>query len=117
MKRPKPADEDRLQHIADSIEFILQHTGGITEDDFYRNDVLKRAVAMDLVVLGEAANSLSEQVRTDNSDIPWREMINLRHKIVHHYFHINYVVVWEVIKTELPQLKLQLEKLIRKENE
>jgi len=56
MRKHEISDRDRLYHIKEAIEFILSQTDGLTEDDFYRDEVLKRAFVQDLEVIGEAAN-------------------------------------------------------------
>jgi uncharacterized protein with HEPN domain len=54
MRKHEISDLDRLYHIKEAIQFILSETEGITDDDFYRAEVLKRAVVRDLEVIGEA---------------------------------------------------------------
>lgn len=49
-------DKERLQHILEGIDFILVHTKGKSEDDFYRDEILKYAILKQIEIIGEAAN-------------------------------------------------------------
>lgn len=112
MKSHDISDADRLHHIKVAIDFIISHTEGLSEDDFYRNEILKRAVVRDLEVIGEAANSISEKTKENHPEIQWRQIIATRNKIIHEYFHVSYMLVWEIIKTDLPLLEIQVDKIL-----
>jgi uncharacterized protein with HEPN domain len=112
MKKHDIPDEDRLHHIKDAISFICTQTTRITEDEFYRADVLKRAVVRELEVIGEAANGISDKLKLSYPEVPWRQMIATRHRIIHEYFHVNYVTVWGIIQNDLPTLNKQVEKIL-----
>ena len=36
----------------------------------------------------------------------------MRHKVVHDYLHVDYDLVWDVTKVELPSLAAELEKIV-----
>ncbi len=76
MKRLNISDADRLEHIK-AITLIISNATGLSESDFYKDEILKWAVVRDLEVIGEAANSISEttkkeisrnKMETNNSD-------------------------------------------------
>jgi uncharacterized protein with HEPN domain len=48
---------------------------------------------------------ITEESRTSLPDIPWRQIIGLRHILVHEYFGIDDVLVWQVLEKDLPFLK------------
>lgn len=112
MKKHEISDIDRLFHIKDAINFILSQTEKVTEDEFYNAEVLKRAVVRDLEVIGEAANSISEKLKLLYPEVQWRQIVATRHRIIHEYFHVNYVTVWAIIKNDLPQLEEQIIKML-----
>ena len=64
-------------------------------------------------IIGEAANNLSPQFLTEHKEINWREVIGMRHAIVHDYFEVNLEVVWDTIKEDIPKLKLEISKLLK----
>jgi uncharacterized protein with HEPN domain len=75
MRKHEISDKDRIYHIKKAIEFILFQTAGISEDEFYRNELLKRAVVRELEVIGEAANYISDELKQRYSEIQWRQII------------------------------------------
>jgi uncharacterized protein with HEPN domain len=58
------------------------------------------------------AARVSDEYRSSHSDIPWREIVGMRHKIVHDYLHVNFDIVWTVAKIQLPPFVEQLETLL-----
>lgn len=69
-----------------------------------------------LEIIGEAAKNLSDNLTDNNSHIPWKEMAGLRDKVIHHYFGINFDIVWNVIKAELPGIALQIENILKEDH-
>lgn len=111
MRRRNVSDIERLYHITDGIAFILSHTN-ISEEAFYKDAVLKKAVVRDLEVIGEAAHALSETIKEQYKEIPWQQIVATRHRIIHEYFDVNYKTVWSIIKNDLPALKEKIETIL-----
>jgi uncharacterized protein with HEPN domain len=44
-------------------------------------------------------------------------MNDIRNKIIHHYFGIDYDIVWDTINTNIPLLKESIEVIIEKEKD
>jgi uncharacterized protein with HEPN domain len=65
-----------------------------------------------LETIGEAAGKISEPARAAHPEIPWREMMGMRHRLVHDYFEINLDKVWETVREDLPPLIQKLEPLV-----
>ncbi len=102
-----------LQHIIDEIMFLEKETKGIDSAGFFKNELLKRASARSLEIIGEAVKNLSDDFTLQNADIEWKKLAGLRDKIIHFYFGVNWDIVWDVIITKLPEIKGKIEKLIR----
>ena len=72
-----------------------------------------RIVLQHLVqIVGEAARRVSPEFQRRHSDIPWSDVIGMRHKIVHDYMDINERLLWEVVTTELAPLVERLSHLV-----
>ena len=71
------------------------------------------AVLYEIVVLGEAARRLSEQLRTAHPEVPWRDIIGMRSVVTHGYDQIDDGELWQVIQDDLPGLISRLEMLLR----
>ena len=66
-----------------------------------------------LQIIGEAARLLPEEVRASAPDIPWSEIIGMRHILVHNYFGIDTQVVWDAVERDLPSLKEKITTLLQ----
>jgi uncharacterized protein with HEPN domain len=64
-----------------------------------------------LMIVGEAATRLSKERREELSEIPWRQVIGLRHILVHGYDTLDNPTLWTIVTCDLPQLIKTLEKL------
>jgi len=69
-----------------------------------------------LEVIGEATKNLSANLRKSHSDVPWKDLMGMRDKMIHHYFGINYEIVWTIAKEELAGLLPHIESILAKEN-
>jgi len=68
-------------------------------------------VVRNLEIIGEAANRLPDAFRARHSEIEWRKIIGLRHRIVHDYFGVDLALVWEIVVTSAPVLAEQLSRI------
>ena len=91
---------------------ILQFVKNLTEDDFLANTMVQSAVLHQMTIVGEAAKRLAPDFRAANTDINWLAMAGLRNRIVHDYDHISIDKVWDIVRTEVPQLVRALEAIV-----
>lgn len=106
---------DYLRHIVDEILFLEQQVHGLSEDEFLRDDVRQRAFARSLEIIGEAIKLIPNDVRSAHPEVDWKAFAGLRDKLIHHYFGVDYQLVWDVVVHELPTLKPQLQNIIADE--
>ncbi len=106
---------DYLQHILDEIEYLVKETHGLSKEKFIQDQTLKRAFVRSLEIIGEAAKNLSLELRTKYSDIEWRGMAGMRDKLIHHYFGIDYDIVWDVISNYVPTLQQKIRQIMEDE--
>ena len=74
--------------------------------------MMYNATIRQLEIIGEAANKLSQEVYLDNPEIPWKRLTGLRNVIVHEYFGIDDLMIWNVITINIRNLKPQITKII-----
>lgn len=91
---------------------IRRFAEGLDEQDFLESDITQSAMMREVIVIGEAANRVSLDLQRSHPEIAWREIIGLRNRVVHEYFRINLVALWEVSLNDIPQLIRQIEPLI-----
>ena len=102
-----------LKHILEETEFIINELNKISGDEFYLNPVLKRAFVRSLEVIGEATKNISEDFREKHGNVDWKNMARMRDKLIHHYFGIDYSIVWDVVKNEVPVLHSKIFEIIQ----
>ena len=84
----------------------------LSRDDFDENDDLQLALVYLAQVVGEAASRLTTEQRDAHAEIPWRDIIGMRHVVVHDYFRIDLDVVWDTATKSIPQLIEALEHVV-----
>lgn len=84
----------------------------MTIDRFLSDETLKRAVTRSLSIIGEATKKIPGDIKYQWSSISWKEMAGMRDRLVHDYMGVNYNIVWDVAKNIIPQLTVQIQKVI-----
>jgi uncharacterized protein with HEPN domain len=101
-------DKTYLRHILDAISDIEKFTTGITENEFYDNKEKQYAILRALEIIGEASKNLSKELRAQYPGVPWRDLAGMRDKLIHQYFGVKMVLVWDTVEDKLPKLKTQI---------
>jgi uncharacterized protein with HEPN domain len=104
---------DRIRDILDAIAEIQKFTRGMDYETFKEDDKAIRAVEMNFIIIGEAANQIPEEVEEKYTTIPWSLMRAMRNRIVHVYFRIDEKLMWDTVQNDLPPLIPKLKKLLR----
>jgi len=104
--------KDRIRDILDAIAEIQDFTQGMDFESFKDDDKSIRAVEMNFIIIGEAANQIPEEIEEKYTAIPWSLMRAMRNRIVHVYFRIDERLMWDTIQNGLPPLVPELEKLL-----
>ncbi|MGH8248217.1 MAG: HepT-like ribonuclease domain-containing protein [Gammaproteobacteria bacterium] len=105
-------DDAYLLDMLLAVRKALQFTNGVSREQFLESDLLQNAVMRLIQIIGEAARHISPDFQKAHPDIPWHDMIGMRHRLVHEYFRIDATRVWEVIQQDLPTLIPLIEPLI-----
>lgn len=105
-----------LKHIKKECDYLILHSQNLLEVAFYEDETLKRAFTRCLEIIGEASKRVNEDFRLKYYTIPWRDMAKTRDKIIHHYEGVDYELVWEIIKNNIPELHFQIEEIIKEYN-
>ena len=94
-----------------------QFTEGVTETQFYADELRQQAVMRLIQIIGEAARKVSPEYERAHPEIPWRLIVGMRNRLVHEYFRIDPGKVWEVVEKDLPTLIPLLETLVPSEED
>jgi uncharacterized protein with HEPN domain len=99
-----------LGHMLDMTRRAISALKGKDRGDYDADDILRMGLAHLVQVIGEAARKVSPQFQSDHPEIPWRQIIGMRHRIVHDYMRVDEDVLWKVVSEDLPALLPHLEK-------
>ena len=108
-------DDVRLRHMLDSAKEAVEFAAGQTRKDLDDDRKLLLAIIKSIEIIGEAASKISERCRSENSNIPWSDIIGMRNRLTHGYFDINLDMVWETVQTDIPNLIRVLREITPKE--
>ena len=103
-------DIEILEHILEDINDILNFIEFVDFEEFASNSLVRKAVCMSLINIGELTKSLSSIFKIENRQIPWKNISGLRDITAHKYHTLNLDIVWSVAKNDLPPLKEFIEK-------
>lgn len=99
--------DDMIEAASRAVSYADGVPPGCLGDDTEKSD----AILFNLTVLGEAAKTVSDEMRSRDPEIPWAEMAMMRDKIVHHYHGIDWATVTDVVTAKLPWLLPRLRAL------
>ena len=103
---------ERIRDILDAISEIQAFTMGMNYDAFKADAKTIRAVELDFIVIGEAANQLPADIEERHPEIPWSLMRAMRNCLVHVYFAVDPRLLWDTIHNDLPVLVPPLQAII-----
>jgi len=99
-------------HMLDTARSIVGKVASRSRAEFDANEDLRLALAHLIQTLGEAARRVSPGFQQDSPELPWKQIIGMRHKVVHDYLQVDYDIVWAVATVDLPPLVAELERIL-----
>ena len=67
-----------------------------------------------LEIIGQAVKNLSDETRSREPEIPWKQIAGMRDKVIHDYFGVNLEIVWAAVEKELPKLEQAIGRLLKR---
>ena len=110
------ADKIRLLHMLDAVRDALSFATGRERETLDTNRMLVLSLVKCIEIVGEAAGRVSEEVRSRHPQIPWRNIIGMRHRLIHAYYDVNPDILWTTVIEDLPPLISSLENILAAES-
>jgi len=98
--------------VRDAISFAT----GRQRDALDTDRMLALSLVKCIEIIGEAAGRISEEVRSRHSQIPWRDIVGMRHRLIHAYYDVNLDILWKTIVEDLPPLVTSLDGILSSEH-
>ena len=98
-------DFDRIEHMIDAIAKARTSVAGLTKEAFFENDDKKAAAERYIMIVGEAASRLSDEIKSKYPNVPWREACDMRNFVAHEYMKVDYSLVWDAINKDFQELE------------
>ncbi len=100
-------DRDWRFYIDDMIQ-ICRKSPKLNQESFINSGAYYDATLRNLELIGEAATNIPTEIREQYPNIPWRQIIATRNRIIHSYLGIDNDIIWNIITDEIPALILDL---------
>jgi uncharacterized protein with HEPN domain len=104
--------KDRVRDILKAIAEIQTFVQGMDFEDFQNDEKTIRAVEMNLIIIGEAAGQIPDDIQEIHSSIPWSLMRAMRNRMAHVYFSVDERLLWETATEQLAELVPLLEAIL-----
>ncbi|MBS4025855.1 MAG: DUF86 domain-containing protein [Clostridia bacterium] len=101
-----------LQDILDCITRIKRYTQEVDVEAFMNNEILQDAIVRRIEIIGEAVGCLPDSLKSRYPDIPWQDIKDMRNKLIHDYGHVDLELVWGVVQNEIPELEIQVRRVM-----
>ena len=100
-----------IEHILSNIEQIETFSENLDKEELADNKLKQYAIIRAIEIIGEAVRNLPSNVKNNHPEVSWKEIIGTRDMMIHHYFGVDLNIVWNIIKIDLPILKIQIIKI------
>ena len=101
-----------LKKILDEVIIAIQLLGDTSLDEFMDNEMLKRAIGMTVINIGELVKNLTDDFRATYNSIPWKDISGFRDIAAHKYKTLDMKIVYNTVKYDIVELKKNIENIV-----
>ncbi len=112
---PSPSERDAWLYVEDMRVFcerVLAYTTAVDHDAFVADSMRYDATLRNLERLGEGASRVPAEIRSAAPQIPWRQVIATRNRLIHAYLGIDDDTIWSIVRDDVPALHGELCRLL-----
>ena len=110
-------DKIILQKILSEIDIAFDMLGDCDELSFVNDKKLKRAVGMTVINIGELVKNVSDDLRSENKEVPWKAIAGMRDIAAHKYQTLRMEDVYNTVRMDFPDLKILLSAILEKSSQ
>lgn len=104
-------DQYYIKKVVTDLQFIMDHTVGLTQEELEENEILVDSVMFRLIQISENSDKLTDAFKQTHSSIPWRAVKGMRNRIVHEYGNVDLAIVYDTVNRDLPHLLRELKEI------
>lgn len=106
--RDKIKDKGRLEHILSAIDVLLENRGKYSLETISCDPIIFYGFVKHVEIIGEAVYMLTKEFRDAHPEVEWDVIERMRHVLVHGYYKIKPIQLWNTVENDLPLLRLQI---------
>ena len=104
-------DKDRINHIVEAINAIVEYKDKYTLQEARANPIIYYGFVKYVEIIGEAVYMLSKEFKESHTEVEWNVIEKMRHVLVHGYYQITPEQLWETVTVDIPSLKPHIESI------
>ena len=105
-------DSTRIRHMLDHATEAVEMADARTRAELDSDRQLNLALVRLLEIVGEAAGRVSAETRNQTTHIPWPEIVGLRNRLIHGYDEVDFDILWNIVREDLPPLIAALHEML-----
>jgi uncharacterized protein with HEPN domain len=108
----RPEDRQYLEDMLDYAVKVRDRVADTSRVEFEADEDLQLILIILLQRVGEAARNVSRPARDLLPDVPWTDIIGMRHRLTHDYRHIKLSSLWQAATEAAPELIVELRSVL-----
>ncbi len=117
MRRSRERDRVHLLRMREAAGHAEEFAVGREADELDTDTMFRMAIVKAVELVGERASNISDELRAQQPQLPWKKMIGMRNVLVHNYWLIEQDVFWDAVQNHIPPPIAEIERLIDLENQ
>lgn len=97
-------DQYYVQKIRKDLSFIVEHMKDVDQEELSKNEILLDSMLFRMIQISENAKKMTDEYKTEHSQIPWNALYGLRNRIVHDYGNVILDVVYDTLINDIPEM-------------
>lgn len=108
-------DKVVLEKIISEIDIAINFMGKKEISEFLEDEMVKRAIGMTVINIGELVKNVTDEIRIKHKDIPWKQIAGFRDITAHKYQTLRMDDVYMTVKVNFPELRNSILEILKKD--